>query len=141
MHPFFVVKDQLPRSVKIYGFRKPNLSGNIFIYFARSVCLCPINVKTTEQIGPKFCVGHHMTIHGRLLKHQNWKKTVVENIFLKMCQLKKNSLNFKIIWNGRLSEQQFEAKIIDREGGAKRSKRQVILKTCCSKTQKLNVLG
>ena len=26
-----------------------------------SVCLYPINVKTAEPIGPKFCVGHHVT--------------------------------------------------------------------------------
>ena len=26
-----------------------------------SVCLYPINVKTAEQIGPKFFVGHHVT--------------------------------------------------------------------------------
>ena len=25
------------------------------------VCLYPINVKTAEPIGPKFCVGHHVT--------------------------------------------------------------------------------
>ena len=33
----------------------------IYIYFALSVCLSPINVKTAEPIGPKFCVGPHMT--------------------------------------------------------------------------------
>ena len=26
-----------------------------------SVCLHPINVKTAEPIGPKFCVGPHIT--------------------------------------------------------------------------------
>ena len=26
-----------------------------------SVCLYPINVKTAEPIGTKFCVGHHVT--------------------------------------------------------------------------------
>ena len=34
----------------------------IYIYFAcRSVSLYPINVKTAEPIGPKFCVWPHMT--------------------------------------------------------------------------------
>ena len=41
---------------------------NLYIYFAclgvcLSVCLYPINVKTAEPIGTKFCVGvgHHVT--------------------------------------------------------------------------------
>ena len=37
---------------------------NLYIYFAYicclSVCLYPINVKTAEPIGPKFCVWHHV---------------------------------------------------------------------------------
>ena len=41
------------------------LTSRIFymshIYFASlSVCLYPINVKTAEPIGPKFCVGPHV---------------------------------------------------------------------------------
>ena len=34
-----------------------NVNLSIYIYFA---CLCPINVKTAELIGPKFCVGAHV---------------------------------------------------------------------------------
>ena len=38
------------------------LFHDIYIYFAcRSVSLYPINVKTAEPIGPKFCVWPHMT--------------------------------------------------------------------------------
>ena len=34
-----------------------------YLYFAClfAVCLYPINVKTAESIGPKLCVGPHMT--------------------------------------------------------------------------------
>ena len=40
--------------------------GKFFKYFLRVsvrffVCLYPINIKTAEPIGPKFCVGPHMT--------------------------------------------------------------------------------
>ena len=42
------------------------LPSSIYIYVAcvfvcLFVYLYPINVKTVEQIGPKFCVGHHKT--------------------------------------------------------------------------------
>ena len=33
----------------------------LYRYFAFSVCLYSINIKTAEQIGPKFCVGPHVT--------------------------------------------------------------------------------
>ena len=41
--------------------------GKIYINLAclsvcLSVCLCPINVKTAEPIGPKFFLGHHATL-------------------------------------------------------------------------------
>ena len=36
-------------------------SVSIYIYTCLSVCLYPINVKTAEPIGTKFCVGPHMT--------------------------------------------------------------------------------
>jgi len=35
------------------------LMSTMLLY--RSVCLYPINVKTAEPIGPKFCVGPHVT--------------------------------------------------------------------------------
>ena len=41
-----------------------NYIYNLYINLAcLSECLsvCPINVKTAEQIGPKLCVGHHVT--------------------------------------------------------------------------------
>jgi len=38
------------------------LGLNLYINLAcLSVCLCPINVKTAEQTGPKFCVGSQVT--------------------------------------------------------------------------------
>ena len=39
------------------------------------VCLYPINVKTTEPIGPKFCVGHHVT-PGKVYEWSKFKKNV-----------------------------------------------------------------
>ena len=46
------------------GAKRPK--SLVCIYFAclsvfLNVCLYPINVKTAELIGPKFCVGPHMT--------------------------------------------------------------------------------
>ena len=38
-----------------------------------SVCLFPINVKTAEPIGPKFCVGPHICPQGRLMNDRNFK--------------------------------------------------------------------
>ena len=35
-----------------------NLAG---LFVCQSVCLYPINVKTTKPIGPKFCLGPRMT--------------------------------------------------------------------------------
>ena len=46
-----------------------SVSGCLFF------CLCPINVKTAEPIGPKFCVGTHVTPK----KVYEWSKC--ENIF------------------------------------------------------------
>ena len=46
------------RRVQIYH----RITLNIYIYIAcQSVCLCPINVKMAELIGPKFCVGPYIT--------------------------------------------------------------------------------
>ena len=55
--------------VNIECSRIQNVSENLFnvhpLYIkyidCMSVCLCPINVKTTELIGPKFCEGPHIT--------------------------------------------------------------------------------
>ena len=65
-----------------------------YIYFAclfvcLSVCLYPINVRTAEPIGPKFCVWpcNRMT-QGRFMDAHNYKKVL---IFVK---LKKKSANF-----------------------------------------------
>ena len=46
--------------------KKNSLPGNfsgckISLYINFAVCLYPINVKTAEQIGPKFCVEPNMT--------------------------------------------------------------------------------
>ena len=41
----------LENCVSIYKFSLGGCPG---------VCLYPINVKTAEPIGPKFCVGHHV---------------------------------------------------------------------------------
>ena len=41
-----------------------NFLEKIYIYknlACLGVCLYSINVKTTEPIGPKFCVGHYVT--------------------------------------------------------------------------------
>jgi len=60
------------------------------IYFAcLSVCLYPINVKTAEPIGPKFCVGPHVA-PGKVYK---WSK------FEKFASIKiRFSLNFWKFW-------------------------------------------
>ena len=34
---------------------------SVCLFVCLFVCVYPINVKTAEQIGPKFCVGHHGT--------------------------------------------------------------------------------
>ena len=48
-----------------------NPSISIYI-LCLSVCVFPINVKTAAPIGPKFCVGPHMT-QGRFMNDQNFK--------------------------------------------------------------------
>ena len=61
----------------------------IFLYIllvCLFVCLCPINVKKAESIGPKFCVGHHMTrgkVYG-LSKFQQ-KKYKICKLFVCFC--------------------------------------------------------
>ena len=59
------------------------------------VCLCQTNVKTAEPIGPKFCVGPHMT-PGKVYKTSRLGKKLLENsrnlFFLKMSQLEKKNL-------------------------------------------------
>ena len=54
-----------------------------------SVCLCPINVKTAEPIGPKFFVGHHVTTG----KAYEWSKF---QIFVSIKI--RSSLNFWKFW-------------------------------------------
>ncbi len=72
------------------------------------ICLFPINVKTAEPIGPKFCVGPHITpgkvywpskLNKKLLKNTNffWKWA---NWKRKICP------QLRMIWVGRLSGQQ-----------------------------------
>ena len=56
---------------------------SIYIYFAclfvcLAVCLYPMNVKTAELIGPKFCVGPYVT-PGKVMKDKN-----VKNLCLKV---------------------------------------------------------
>ena len=50
----------------------------IYIYtLLVSVCLCPIYAKTSEPIGPKFCVGPHMTPgHVYIMDAQNYQVCV-----------------------------------------------------------------
>ena len=61
-------------------FNRTNLYINLACLFVWVfVCLYPINVKTAEPIGPKFCVGHHVTpgkVYGmikfsKICLHQN----------------------------------------------------------------------
>ena len=57
-----------------------NLTMDIYIYSCLSVCLHPINVKTAEPIGPKFCVGPYMT-PGKFYersKYQNLPQTKLD---------------------------------------------------------------
>ena len=52
-----------------------SLIPTLVIYFCVHclyICLNPINVKTAEPIGPKFCVGPHMTPGKVLLSFKYW---------------------------------------------------------------------
>ena len=81
--------------VIFFCFNPPN-SSIYNIYFAclevylSFVCMCPINVKTAEQIGPKFCVWLYMTPG----KVYGWSKLQQNSIFIKFY--KSTTLFYKI---------------------------------------------
>ena len=56
----------------IEEFLKVHLYIYIYLLFL-SVCLFPLNVKKTEPIGSKVCVGPRITL-SRLINAQNYKK-------------------------------------------------------------------
>ena len=65
---------------------------NFRFHFCLSVCkLYPINPKTAEPIGPKFCVGPHMTpgkVYGwTKFKNMPPPNLKIHEIFLKICEL------------------------------------------------------
>ena len=49
------------RTVRIEKLVQIPIYINLACLSVSSVCLYPINVKTAEPIGPKFCVGPHVT--------------------------------------------------------------------------------
>ena len=56
----FMLKTNLNIIFCHLSFSQEVLPGFLYINLAcLSVCLCTINVKTAEPIGPKFCVGPH----------------------------------------------------------------------------------
>ena len=72
-----------------------------FIYIFLSACLYPINVKTAELIGPKFCVGSHMT-PGKVQGCSKLQKFVFKSFWflLNLKNARKNickSTNFFVI--------------------------------------------
>ena len=63
------------------------VDGHLYLCFAcLSVwvfgCLYPINVKAAKAIGPKFCVGHHLTPE----KVYGWWKFKQKSIFIEFCK-------------------------------------------------------
>ena len=60
----------------------------MYLLYTLLVCLCPINVKTVEEIGPKFCVGPHVT-QGKVYE---WWKFVLKSFicaknYYEICKL------------------------------------------------------
>ena len=58
------------------------------------VCLFPLNVKTAELIGPKFCVGPHMTPPGKVYEWSKFQKFVTNKIWF-ILNLKIHNIFFK----------------------------------------------
>jgi len=77
-------------SIYIYLSIHMHLSSSIYIYFAcLFVCLCPINVKTAEPIGAKFCVSPHNTPK----KWSNFQNFVHKSFyFVKIWKCAKNTM-------------------------------------------------
>ena len=79
------------RPLGFIGFHNQQYSWYISIYIlcfseCLSVCLYPINVKTAEPIGPKFCVGPHVT-PGKVYGWSNFQKFASIKIrFLKILK-------------------------------------------------------
>ena len=62
------------------------------MFVCMSVRLYPINVKTAELIGPKFCVGPHRP-QGRIIEAQNCKNVVSKNLdFSKILKIHEKKL-------------------------------------------------
>ena len=62
---------------------------SIYVYIRMSVCFFPINVKTVEPIGSKFCVGPNMT-PGKLCGSSKFQKQVSNKIrFLSNFKIRK----------------------------------------------------
>ena len=57
----------------IFYYMAPYIYVYIYLSGFLSVCLYSINVKTAEPIGPKLCVGPHMTPEKRFMDDQNFK--------------------------------------------------------------------
>ena len=76
--------------------------GVFFVFFCLlawvSVCLYPINVKTAKLIGPKFCVGPHMT-PGKIYEWSKFQKGI-ESDFLISISLEPNvgDLRYFKLW-------------------------------------------
>ena len=72
---------------------------SIYIYFAclfvcLAVCLYPMNVKTAELIGPKFCVGPYVT-PGKVYEWTKFQKFVFKSfLFFEILKMRE-----KILWN------------------------------------------
>ena len=89
------------------NFATDNINFYLYIYFAcLSVCpfTYPINVKTAKPIGPKFCVGPHMTPGKvyRFMDSQNYKNFCPKVLdfckFWKCAKKNLNSANFFLIF-------------------------------------------
>ena len=75
------IKEQARSYIYIYTL----IVWGLFVSFF--VCLCLINVKTAEPIGPKFCVGPYLTL-GKVYRWSKFQKLAVNKIRV--------SLNLKI---------------------------------------------
>ena len=85
-HGFYKFKSGPWIKVVYVKFKKQriekNSNGRLIIYIytfawvsgCLFVCLCPINVRTAKPIGPKFCVGPHMT-PGKIYGKSKFRKS------------------------------------------------------------------
>jgi len=95
-----------------------------------SVCLYPINVRTAEQIGPKFCVGPHVT-QGEDLWMIKIKKKLCLKVFYfcKILKMRENFLKFFMLYKEKMLTDKATIKSWKRRMGSKRPNSLVYLYT------------